>query len=156
MHSQLLNLLIVKLNSPVMLNQVGNIFPYCPVDRAIRRINSSSIDLQGRSMLELYLRMSVLWLKLGYSMKYSLSPHVFPWALPSGFPSGSGYISLYIPLLVTIQIHSQLLNIIILKFYPPVLLNQLGNIFLYCPAVGAIRRINSSNIDLPGRSMLEL
>ena len=52
--------------------------------------------------------------------------------------------------------HSQVLNIIILKFNPPVLLNLLGNIFPYCPAVGPIRRINSYNIDLPGRSMLDL
>ena len=44
--------------------------------------------------------------------------------------------------------HSQLLNIIILKFNSPVLLNLMGNIFPYCPAVGAIRRIKSSNIDL--------
>ena len=44
--------------------------------------------------------------------------------------------------------HSQLLSIILLKFNSPVLLNLLGNIFPYCPAVGAIRRINSSNIDL--------
>ena len=44
--------------------------------------------------------------------------------------------------------HSQLLNIIILKFNSPVLLNLLGNIFPYCPAVGAIRRVNSCNIDL--------
>ena len=28
-------------------------------------------------------------------------------------------------------VHSQILNVIILKFYSPVLLNQLGNIFLY-------------------------
>ena len=34
----------------------------------------------------------------------------------------------------------------------PVLPNLLGNIFLYCPVVTAIRRINSFNIDLPGRS----
>ena len=51
--------------------------------------------------------------------------------------------------------HSQLLQIIILKFNPPVLLNLLGNIFPYCPAVKAIRRINSSSIDLPRRSMLD-
>ena len=44
--------------------------------------------------------------------------------------------------------HSQLLKVIILKFNSPALLNLLGNIFPYCPAVGAIRRINSSNIDL--------
>ena len=46
--------------------------------------------------------------------------------------------------------HSQVLNIIILKFNSPVMLNLMGNIFPYCPAVGAIWRINSSNIDLPG------
>ena len=51
--------------------------------------------------------------------------------------------------------YSQLLNIKILKFNSPVLLNLLSNNFPYCPAVGAIRRINSSNIDLPGRSILE-
>ena len=27
-HSQLLNIIILKLNSPVLLNQLGNIFPY--------------------------------------------------------------------------------------------------------------------------------
>ena len=54
------------------------------------------------------------------------------------------------------SLHSHLLNIIILKCNSPVLLNLLGNIFPYCPAVGAIQRINSSNIDLPGRSMHEL
>ena len=53
-------------------------------------------------------------------------------------------------------IHSQLLNVIILKINSLVLLNLLGNIFPYCPAVGAIRRINSSNIDLQGRSMHKL
>ena len=46
--------------------------------------------------------------------------------------------------------HSQLLNIIILNFFSPVLLNLQGNMFLYCPAVKAIQRINSSSIDLPG------
>ena len=44
--------------------------------------------------------------------------------------------------------HSQLLNIIILKLYSPVFLTLLCNIFLYCPAVGAIHRVNPSNIDL--------
>ena len=44
--------------------------------------------------------------------------------------------------------HSQLLNIIIMKFNSPILLNLLDNIFPYCPALGAIRRINFSNIDL--------
>ena len=53
-------------------------------------------------------------------------------------------------------VQSQLQNIIILTFNPPILLNLLGDIFPYCPPVGAIPRINSSNIDLPGRSMLEL
>ena len=33
------------------------------------------------------------------------------------------------------------LNNVILKFNFPLLFNQLGNIFRYCPAVGAIRRI---------------
>ena len=46
--------------------------------------------------------------------------------------------------------HSQLLNIIILKFFSPVLLNLQGNMFLYCPAVKAIQKINSSSINLPG------
>ena len=41
-HSQLLNIVILKFNSSVLRNQLGNIFPYCPVDRAIRRINSSN------------------------------------------------------------------------------------------------------------------
>ena len=59
-HSKLLNNVILKLNSSVMLNHLGNIFLYGPVDRAIRRINSSNIDLPGRSMLELSFRMSVL------------------------------------------------------------------------------------------------
>ena len=44
-NSQLLNIKILKFNSSVLLNQLGNIFPYCPVDRAIRRINYSNIDL---------------------------------------------------------------------------------------------------------------
>ena len=44
--------------------------------------------------------------------------------------------------------HSQLLNIIVLKLNSPVLLNLLGNIFLYCPAVGAIQRNTYFNIDL--------
>ena len=52
-HCQLLNILIFKFNTPVLLNQLGIIFPYCPVDRAIRRIDSFSIDLPGRLMLEL-------------------------------------------------------------------------------------------------------
>ena len=51
--------------------------------------------------------------------------------------------------------HSQLLNNVILKFNSLILLHLLGNIFPYCPAVGAIRRINSSNTNLPGRSMLD-
>ena len=49
---------------------------------------------------------------------------------------------------IVFSVHSQLLNFIILKFNFPVLLNILGNIFPYCPVVGAIGRINSSNIDL--------
>ena len=72
-------------------------------------------------------------------------------------------------------IHSQLLNIIILKSNSPSLLNQLGNICQYsectvkytssragsilkniAPAARAIQRINSSNIALPGRTILEL
>ena len=53
-------------------------------------------------------------------------------------------------------LHYQLLKIIILKFYSPVLLCQMGNIIPYCPAVGAIRRINSFNTDLQGKSKLEL
>ena len=51
--------------------------------------------------------------------------------------------------------HSQLLNIIILKFNSSVLLNLMGNMFLYCQAVEAIQRINSSSIDHPERSMLD-
>ena len=46
------------------------------------------------------------------------------------------------------QEYSQLLNIKILKFNSPVFLNLLGNILPYCPAFGAIRRINSSDIGL--------
>ena len=45
-HSQLLNIIISKLNSPVLLYLLGNIFPYCPAVRAIQKINSSNIDLQ--------------------------------------------------------------------------------------------------------------
>ena len=45
-HSQLLNIIILKLNSSVLLNLLGNIFPYCPAVRAKRRINSSNICLQ--------------------------------------------------------------------------------------------------------------
>ena len=55
-----------------------------------------------------------------------------------------------------INIYSQLLSIIILKFNSSALLNLSGNIFPYCPAVGAIRRTNFFNIDLPGWSMLDL
>ena len=43
--------------------------------------------------------------------------------------------------------YSQLLNIIILKSNSPVLLNLLGNIFPYCPNVGAIQIINPFNIE---------
>ena len=50
------------------------------------------------------MRMSVLGLELGYTVKYSLSPQEIPRASPSGFALGSGYISQYIPPLVTIQI----------------------------------------------------
>ena len=57
---------------------------------------------------------------------------------------------------ITSSFQASILNIIILKFYTPVLLNLLGNIFPYCPAVEAIRRINSSSIDFPGRSILDL
>ena len=42
------------------------------------------------------LRMSVLILESGNTMKYSLNPQDIPLALPSGFPLGSGYISSYI------------------------------------------------------------
>ena len=52
-HSQLLNVIILKFNSQALLNLLGNIFPYCPAVKAIRRTNSSSIDLQERSMLDL-------------------------------------------------------------------------------------------------------
>ena len=45
-HSQLLKIIILKSNSPVLLNLPGNIFPYCPAVRAIRKINSSNIHLQ--------------------------------------------------------------------------------------------------------------
>ena len=55
----------MKFTSPLLLNLLGNIFPYCPAVEAIRRINSSSIDLPGRQMLDLQLRMSSLWLKSG-------------------------------------------------------------------------------------------
>ena len=51
------------------------------------------------------MRMSVLWLELGYTRKYSLSPWEIPLAPPSGFPLGSGYIY---PPLITIQIQYQL------------------------------------------------
>ena len=51
-HSQLLNIIILKFNSSVLLNLMGNMFLYCPADEAIRRINSSSIDHQERSMLD--------------------------------------------------------------------------------------------------------
>ena len=64
-HSQLLNIIILKFNPPVLLNLLGNIFPHCPAVRAIQRINYSNIDLPGRSTLELLLRMSVFWLNMG-------------------------------------------------------------------------------------------
>ena len=38
-HSQLLNITILKLNSPVLLNLLGNIFPYCRAVEAIRVLN---------------------------------------------------------------------------------------------------------------------
>ena len=50
------------------------------------------------------MRMSVLWLNLGYTVKYSLSPREICQASPSGFPSCSGYISPYILCLVIIHI----------------------------------------------------
>ena len=53
-------------------------------------------------------------------------------------------------------LHSQLLNIIILKFTSPVLLNLLGNIFMYFPAAEGMQRVHSSSIYLQGRSMLDL
>ena len=59
-------------------------------------------------------------------------------------------------ILRTSTAHSQFLKNVILRFNSSVLLNQLGNIFLYGPVARAIRRINSSDIDLPGRLMLEL
>ena len=46
MPSQLLNIEILKSNSPVLLNLLVNIFSYCPAVRVIRRTNSSNIDLQ--------------------------------------------------------------------------------------------------------------
>ena len=52
-HFLLLKYVILKLSSSVLLNRLGNIFPYCPVDRAIRRINYSNIDLQERLRLGL-------------------------------------------------------------------------------------------------------
>ena len=70
-HSQFLNTIILKFNSLVLLNLLSNIFSYCPSVGEIRRINSSSIDPQGWSM-ELQLRMSVLWLESGNTMKYTL------------------------------------------------------------------------------------
>ena len=53
--------------------------------------------------------MSVLRLKLGYTVKYSLSPWEINQAPPSAFPPCSCYISLYIPSLVIIQIQYYLL-----------------------------------------------
>ena len=52
-HSQLLNISVSKFTSPVLLNLLGNILPYCTAVQEIRRTNSSSIDLLGRSMLDL-------------------------------------------------------------------------------------------------------
>ena len=70
----------------------------------------------------------------------------------SVFSSKAGYTEIVI---LTIYLsgrdyilHSQLLNIIILKFNSTVLLHQLGNIFPYCPALKALQRINSLNIDI--------
>ena len=87
-----------------------------------------------------YYIISVLGLNLGYTVKYNPLPSVV----------GNFFrqrVMFYVCILI--RIHSQLLNIIILKFKSPVLLNLLGNIFRYCPAVGAVQRINPSNIDLP-------
>ena len=46
-------------------------------------------------------------------------------------------------------------SIIILKFNPPILLDLPGNVIPYCPAVGAIWKINSSNDDFTGKSMFD-
>ena len=82
------------------------------------------------------------------------------WIFLLDFLDFFGFFSKLLGLLLTVTMvtteHSQLLNIMILKFNSSILLNLQGIIFPYCPAVGAIQRINSSNIDLPGRSMLEL
>ena len=75
-HSQLLNIIILKFNSLVLLILLGNIFPHCPAFEAIHRLNFSSIDLPERSMLHLFLKMSVLWLESGHTLKYS------PWDFP--------------------------------------------------------------------------
>ena len=117
MHSQLLNIIVLKFNSPILIILLGSIFPYCPAVKAIRRINSSSIDITGGSMLDLWLRMSVLRLMSGNTMKYSLSPGEIPLASPSGFPPGSGYISLFTPPLVTIHIHYVFRSIVALRSF---------------------------------------
>ena len=108
---------------------------------------------------------------LTYTVKYTSSPS----AVPSGFTLGNsfrprGYFWPYIPHLVLIRIHPQLLKRVILKFtYSSIALLGLywvyteSSCFLYwaiqeniAPAARPIRRINSCNIVLPGRTILEL
>ena len=72
-----------------------------------------------------------------------LRPREIPWSSPTR-PRKTPPIP---PLLLGLT-HSQLQNTKILKFISPVLLNLLGNIFTNCPAVRAIRKIDSSNIYL--------
>ena len=99
-HSQLLNIIILKFNPPVLLNLLCNIFPYCPAVGAIRRINSSKEGKCWSCHWEcLYCDLSRdIWWNIAWAL------WKIPWASPLGFPSGSGYISLYIPPLLTIQI----------------------------------------------------
>ena len=77
----------MKFNFSILLHQLGNIFLYCPLDRAMRRINSSNIDLSVRINLELLLRMSVLWLKSrnpsGFALRISLTLKLYFIVYPS-------------------------------------------------------------------------
>ena len=63
-----------------------------------------------------------------------------PQEIPRSSPASPWKTSSSPPLLLGLT-HSQLLNNVILKFNFQALLNQLGHIFPYCPAVGPIRRI---------------
>ena len=89
---------LLGLYGPILFHLLGNTGKYTLAARTIRRINSSNIALTGRTYLKYNfqkLRVSVLRLKSGYTVKYSLSP--------LGNPSGSALgISLGLRLYFTV------------------------------------------------------